>query len=85
VEIFLSGAQGFRQLEPLYESVAAALWRRAEKKLGHQTYKQHCGEFHSASAFGFSVAVKLAREKNCGVLLYTLSQRGAKALCVVQP
>ena len=85
VEIFLSGAKGFRQLEPLYESVAAALLQCAGKKLGHQTYKQLCGEFHSASAFGFSVAVKLAREKSCGVLLYTLSQRGAKALCVVQP
>ena len=85
IEVFLSGAKGFRQLEPMYEAVAAALLKRAGNKLEHQTYKQLCGEFHSASAFGFSIAVKLAREKNCGVLLYTLSQRGAKALCVVQP
>jgi len=69
----------------MYEAVALALQQRAEKILEHQTYKQLCGEFHSASAFGFSIAVKLAHEKNCGVLLYTLSQRGAKALCVVQP
>ena len=85
VEVFMSGAKGFRQLEPMYESVAAALSERAGKKLAHQTYKQLCGEFHAASAFGFSLAVKLAHEKNCGVLLYTLSQRGAKALCLVQP
>jgi hypothetical protein len=85
IGVFLSGAKGFRQLEPMYEAVATALLKRAGGKLEHQTYKQLCGEFHSASAFGFSVAVKLAREKNCGVLLYTLSQRGAKALCVVQP
>jgi 3-oxoacyl-(acyl-carrier-protein) synthase len=85
VAVFLSGARGFRQLEPMYEAVATALLKRAGNKMEHQTYKQSCGEFHSASAFGFSIAVKLAREKNCGVLLYTLSQRGAKALCLVQP
>ena len=85
VGIFLSGAKGFRQLEPMYEAVAAALQNRAGKNLEHQTYKQLCGEFHSASAFGFSIAVNLAREKNCGVLLYTLSQRGAKAVCLVEP
>jgi 3-oxoacyl-(acyl-carrier-protein) synthase len=85
VDVILSGAKGFRQLEPMYEAVVSALLKRAGKKLEHQTYKQLCGEFHAASAFGFSLAVKLARETNCGVLLYTLSQRGAKALCVVQP
>lgn len=85
VDVLLSGAKGFRQLEPLYAAVAAALLKRKGQPLEHQTYKQLCGEFHSASAFGFSIAVKLAREKKCGVLLYTLSQRGAKALCLVQP
>ena len=85
VGIFLSGARGFRQLEPMYQSVASALQKSAGKNLEHQTYKQLCGEFHSASAFGFSFAVNLAREKNCGVLLYTLSQRGAKAICLIEP
>ena len=84
-DVLLSGAKGFRKLEPMYAAVAAALIQRAGKKLEHQTYKQLCGEFHSASAFGFSIAVKLAQERKCGVLLYTLSQRGAKALCLVQP
>ena len=85
IKIFLSGAKGFRQLEPMYAAVAAELLQRSGNNLEHQTYKQLCGEFHSASAFGFSLAVTLARERNCGVLLYTLSQRGAKALCCVQP
>jgi hypothetical protein len=58
---------------------------RAGHPLEHQTYKQRCGEYHSASAFGFSVAVELARERRQSVLLYTLSQRGGKAICCVQP
>ncbi len=85
VAVLLSGAKGFRQLEPRYDAVAAALSKLAGRPLEHQTYKQLCGEFHSASAFGFSVAVNLAHEKKCGVLLYTLSQRGAKAVCLIQP
>jgi len=72
-------------LDENYSAVAAALSKRAGRTIEHQTYKQLCGEFHSASAFGFSVAVNLAREKKCGVLLYTLSPRGAKAICCVQP
>ncbi|MDR3458458.1 MAG: beta-ketoacyl-[acyl-carrier-protein] synthase family protein [Verrucomicrobiae bacterium] len=85
VDMFLSGAGGSQKLEPMYQAVAAALLKRAGKKVEHQTYKQLCGEYHSASGFGFSVAVNLAREQKRGVLLYTLSQRGAKALCFVQP
>ncbi|HEY5344826.1 MAG TPA: hypothetical protein VIK62_00610, partial [Verrucomicrobiae bacterium] len=85
VAVILSGAGGWLELEEKYIAVAAALAARAGRPLEHQTYKQHCGEFHSASAFGFSVAVELARAKKCGVLLYTLSPRGGKALCCVQP
>ncbi len=85
VGIILSGAGGWPALDENYSAVAAALSKRAGRKLEHQTYKQLCGEFHSASGFGFSVAVNLAREKKCGVLLYTLSLRGAKAICCVQP
>ncbi len=84
VGVILSGAKGYPRLDPFYESVAAELAKRAGK-MEHQTYKQLCGEFHAASAFGFSQAVKLAQEKNCGVLLYTLSLRGAKAICLVEP
>ncbi len=86
VGIIMSGAGGFRLIDPLYAGRRGGPdVKRSGGTLEHQTYKQLCGEFHSASAFGFSPAVNRAREKNCGVLLYTLSQRGAKALCFVQP
>ena len=85
VEVILSGANGWPALDENYSAVAAALSKRAGRTLDQQTYKQLCGEFHSASAFGFSVAVEMVRGKKCGVLLYTLSPRGGKAICCVQP
>lgn len=84
VDVVLSGAGGWRELEPHYAALSAALSARAGRPLEHRTYKDRCGEFYSASAFGFSVAVELVREGRGGVLLYTLSPRGAKALCWVQ-
>jgi len=85
VDVVLSGARSWPALDANYEAVAAALSVRVGRALEHQTYKQLCGEFHSASAFGFSVAVDLVRRGSRGVLLYTLSPRGAKAICCVQP
>jgi 3-oxoacyl-(acyl-carrier-protein) synthase len=85
VDVVLSGAKGWPALDANYEAVAAALSARAGRALEHQTYKQWCGEFHAASAFGFSLAVDLVRQGRHGVLLYTLSPRGAKALCCVRP
>ncbi|MBI3881407.1 MAG: beta-ketoacyl synthase chain length factor [Verrucomicrobia bacterium] len=85
VDVFLSGAKGWPALDEKYAAVAAALSARAGRTLEYQTYKQLCGEFYSASAFGFSVAVELVRQRGRGVLLYTLSLRGAKAVCCVQP
>jgi 3-oxoacyl-[acyl-carrier-protein] synthase II len=85
VEIILSGAKGWTALDENYSAVVTALSVRAGRTLEHQTYKQLCGEFYSASAFGFSMAVDLVRQRQCGVLLYTLSPRGAKAICCVQP
>jgi 3-oxoacyl-(acyl-carrier-protein) synthase len=85
VDVLLSGAKGLPILESNYFAVAEALSARTSRSIEHQTYKQHCGEFHSASAFGFSVAVDLVRSGKHGVLLYTLAARGAKALCFVQP
>jgi hypothetical protein len=61
------------------------LSKLAGRTLVPQTYKQHCGEFYSASALGFAKAVELARTHQRGVLLYTLSLRGSKALCCVEP
>jgi 3-oxoacyl-(acyl-carrier-protein) synthase len=85
IGVILSGAKGLPVLEKFYNEVGSALSLRAGSKLEQQTYKQLCGEFYAASAFGFSVAVNLAREKSCGVLLYTLSPRGGKAVCLVEP
>jgi len=85
VGVILSGGNGIPKMNGLYDSIAKELSERAGKNLEHQTYKQDCGEFHAASAFGFSVAINLAREKKCGVLLVTLSQRGGKAVCLVEP
>ena len=84
VDVVLSGAEGWSALDAHYTGVVAALSSRAGRSLEHQTYKQLCGEFHAASAFGFSVAVELLRQGSRGVLLYTLSPRGAKAISCVQ-
>ena len=84
VDVVVSGAKGWPALDAKYAAVVAALSARAGRTLEHQTYKQLCGEFHAASAFGFSVAVDLVRQGSGGVLLYTLSPRGAKAICCVQ-
>jgi 3-oxoacyl-(acyl-carrier-protein) synthase len=85
VDVVLSGAKGWPALDAPYAAVMSALSRRVGRNLRHDTYKQTCGEFHSASAFGFSVAVRLVQEGSRGVLLYTLSPHGAKAVCCVEP
>ena len=85
VQLVLSGAKGWPILEGHYSALVAALSRRLGRSLEHQTYKERCGEFPSASGFGFARGVELARERQIGVLLYTLSRRGAKAACCLLP
>jgi len=85
IETVVTGAQGWPELDAHYDAIVAELSRRAGRPLAQQTYKQDCGEFYSASAYGFSRAVELARQTQSGVLLYTLSLRGGKALCCVAP
>jgi hypothetical protein len=85
IETVVTGAKGWPDLDAHYDALLAELSRRAGRPLAQHTYKQDCGEFYSASAYGFSVAVELARQHKCGVLLYTLSLRGGKALCCVEP
>jgi hypothetical protein len=85
ITTMVTGAKGWTELEPHYQAIVAELSRRGGRSLAHQTYKQDCGEFYSASAYGFSIAVELARHQQSGVLLYTLSVRGGKALCCVEP
>ena len=85
IDILMSGAGGWPMLDPMYQAVASALNARAGRKLEHETYKTLCGEFHAASAFGFAVALDRVSKGSRGVLLYTLSLRGGKAICCLQP
>jgi 3-oxoacyl-(acyl-carrier-protein) synthase len=85
IKTVVTGAKGWTELDVHYDAVIAALSERAGRAIEQQTYKQQCGEFYSASAVGFAKAVALAQEQQCGVLLYTLSLRGGKALCCVEP
>ncbi len=85
VNAIFSGAKGWPVLEAHYDSMIAALSVRAGRALAHHTYKQDCGEFGAASAFGFAAAVEWVRANQCGALLYTLSPRGGKAICCIEP
>ena len=85
VDMILTGMGGMPGLDDLYAAVTTALAGRMGRPLERQTYKQMCGEFHSASAFGFSMAVELVQNGRRGVLLYTLAARGGKAICCIQP
>ncbi|MCG3147544.1 MAG: hypothetical protein PCFJNLEI_00984 [Verrucomicrobiae bacterium] len=79
VEVLMTGAGGWPVLDEHYTAVAGQLG------LPQQTYKQLCGDHYSASAFGFAQAVELVRGGCRGVVLYTLSVSGGKAVCCVQP
>jgi len=85
VSAIFSGAGGWPVLEAHYQAVAATLSTRAGRALEHRTYKQDCGEFGAASAFGFAAAVEWVRANQQGALLYTLSPRGGKAVCCLEP
>jgi len=83
--VIVTGAQGWRKFDSRYLDVVAELNRIAPQPLTQQTYKQDCGEFPAASAVGFARAVTIAKERGCGVLLYTLALRGGKAVCLIEP
>lgn len=85
IGLLVTGAGGWPVLDPFYTAVTRELSRRAGRTFAQETYKSACGEFYSASGFGFAAAVKAATERRLRVLLYTLSPRGGKALCVVEP
>jgi hypothetical protein len=84
IDVVLSGEGGLPALDSMYQAVIARLSEREGKMFEHQTYKQSCGEFHSASAFGFSKALELLRQGKSGVLLFTLSSRGGKGITFIQ-
>ena len=85
VAAVFSGAGGWPVLDEHYQSVITALSARVGRTLEHRTYKQDCGEFGAASAFGFAAAVEWVRANQRGALLYTLSPRGGKAVCSIEP
>ena len=85
VTALFSGAKGWPVLEEHYQSVAAALSARAGRDIAHHTYKPECGELGAASAFGFAAAVEWVGQNQCAALLYTLSPRGGKAICCIEP
>lgn len=85
IEVLLLGAHGTAALEPAYQQFLEAVINSCGHSLRHEMYKDRCGEFHSASAFGFSRAVDLVQNGCKGVLMYTLTTRGSKAMCVIRP
>ncbi len=93
VDVLLTGANGESPWDSAYLAVAAVLAKQAGRDIPVAGYKQCCGEHHSASAFGFYVAVGMVRGEivlpgvstsACRkVVLYTLSPGGGKAVCCV--
>jgi 3-oxoacyl-(acyl-carrier-protein) synthase len=61
VDLLLTGANGWQQWDEAYRAVASALSSMRGHALGCGAYKQASGEHHSASAFGFFVALGLIR------------------------
>jgi len=85
LDTLVTGAQGWPELDPLYDAVLAELERTTGHNWTQATYKQDCGEFYSASALGFAHALKLVQQEQRPMLLYTLSLRGGKALSCIAP
>lgn len=85
VQVVFTGAGGWAALDEAYHAVLAGLSAKSGRALEHRTYKQDCGEFGAASAFGFAAAVAWVREHHAAALLYTLCPRGGKAVCLIEP
>jgi 3-oxoacyl-[acyl-carrier-protein] synthase-1 len=61
VDLLLTGANGWTRLDDTYREVASALSALRGRELLCGAYKHASGEHHSASAFGFFVALGLVR------------------------
>lgn len=61
VALFLTGANGWPQMDDKYKAVADALSKEAVRPVPCGSYKQICGEFYSASALGFLTAIGVVR------------------------
>jgi 3-oxoacyl-[acyl-carrier-protein] synthase II len=98
LDMLLTGASGWETEDRFYGSVGAALSRLAGRPIPCGAYKQACGDFPAASAFGFLAAIglvsgrvapasclpvgALAPERCQLAALYTVCGR-SKALCLV--
>ena len=71
VDLVLTGANGWPPGDGQYLAVADAVSRKLGREMPCGAFKQHCGEFPAASAFGFATAVALVRgellSSQCGV------------------
>jgi len=72
VDLLLTGANGWGHWDDAYREVAAMLGESRGQALSCGAYKQACGEHHSASAFGFLVALGLV----CGEIDPALCRAG---------
>jgi len=61
IDLLLTGANGWEQLDRVYLEITEELARLAGRRIHCGAYKQCCGEHHSASAFGFLTAIGLVR------------------------
>ena len=100
VDLLLTGANGLTAQDDFYRAVAAVLSRQAGRTVACAAYKHACGEYYSASAFGFFTAVALVRGElapelctadktplpgGCRtVVLLTVSPTGTKGMCCVR-
>jgi 3-oxoacyl-(acyl-carrier-protein) synthase len=73
VDLLLTGANGWGHGDRQYLAVADALSRRLGRGIACGAFKQRCGEYPTASAFGFALGIGLVqggwRPTECGVRL----------------
>ncbi len=100
IDLLLSGANGDSALDAVYLRAAEEFGRRADRLIPHTGYKQLCGDYKTASAFGFALG---ALALNSGalpaglcapglppgarirtVLSYTVSRSGAHSACLLK-
>ncbi len=55
-DLMVSSSNGDCALDSVYQRVAQELGRRIGRSISHTGYKQLCGDYKAASAFGFSVS-----------------------------
>jgi hypothetical protein len=61
VDLLLTGANGWNRLDQAYLEVVQELGRLSGRVIASGAYKHVCGEYASASAFGFFTAIGLVR------------------------